>query len=297
MNVSDESSTMSAISLDQLAAFQAVLRVQRLVPRLFGVQVVLTAGDGNLYVSAYDPQFQPDYCQQMHNQLGGVERCVECDTRHFKQAMARRRTIRYSCHGGVRTFFVPILVDTDVIAFFIASGTLNAKPTEAVWTRIATVLTREKLDPGPLKDVFFRIRVMSPQREDELVELLKICADYVGGVYRQASQVGPPRHSQTITLAEEYVKAHFTEPISLDDVAAASHTTKRNLTRAFRRETDTTVLTFILSLRVARAADLLRITEMSCTEIAFQSGFSSIPQFNRAFKKFKGMPPSAWREL
>ena len=297
MNVSDESSTMTATPVQELGDFQAVQRVQRFVQRLFGVMVPLTGVHGDLYVPACDPQLHPYYCRQMQKQPGGRERCVECDVRHLKQAAAKRRTMRYNCHGGVREVIAPILVDTEVVAFFFAGGWLNAKPTEARWSRIAKALAREKLDPEPLKEAFFKMRVMSPQREDELVELLEICAAYIGAIYRHPGRAGPPRRSEIVRRAEEYIKAHYTESISLDDVASASCTTKRNLGRLFRKEVDTTVLAFILSLRVARAARLLRTTQMSCTEIAFQSGFSSIRQFNRAFKEFKEMTPKAWQEL
>ena len=97
MNVSDESSTMSAISLDQLATFQAVLRVQRLAKRLFRVMVPLTGVHGDLYVPACDPQLHPYYCRQMQKQPGGRERCVECD------AVMRPANER-SCRAGWLTY-------------------------------------------------------------------------------------------------------------------------------------------------------------------------------------------------
>ncbi|MCI6995217.1 MAG: AraC family transcriptional regulator [Eubacterium sp.] len=47
--------------------------------------------------------------------------------------------------------------------------------------------------------------------------------------------------------------------------------------------------------RVAKAEELLITTDQSVTEIAMNSGFSSISSFNRTFKSLKGCSPTVYR--
>jgi len=47
--------------------------------------------------------------------------------------------------------------------------------------------------------------------------------------------------------------------------------------------------------RMQLAARLLERNDLSIAEAAEQVGYESEAAFNRAFKKFVGMPPGAWR--
>lgn len=52
---------------------------------------------------------------------------------------------------------------------------------------------------------------------------------------------------------------------------------------------------FLNERRITKAEELLYTTVLSVTDIAMQSGFSSISAFNRTFKTMKGCSPSEYR--
>ncbi|MDO6518041.1 AraC family transcriptional regulator [Zobellia uliginosa] len=99
------------------------------------------------------------------------------------------------------------------------------------------------------------------------------------------------RRMQTIF---EYVVTHFQSEIDLNTVAAQVHMTPNAFCKFFKQHTNKTFFQFLIELRIEHACQLLNRSEdqLSILEISEQSGFSSISNFNRQFKKLKGITPS-----
>ena len=93
----------------------------------------------------------------------------------------------------------------------------------------------------------------------------------------------------------EYINEHYTEQISLEDLAAFAGFSKYHFSRIFKEYYQMSLPEYITSLRVSRATELLENPELSIMDVALQSGFSSLPSFNRTFKyikTIKGQPPT-----
>ena len=95
----------------------------------------------------------------------------------------------------------------------------------------------------------------------------------------------------------DYIDSHYTEELTLDDIADFSGFSKYHFTRLFKQYTDSTFYDYLSFRRIKSAEELLANPELSITEIALQSGFSSISTFNRIFKQKKGCTPSEYRSL
>ncbi|ANU06987.1 helix-turn-helix domain-containing protein [Paraurantiacibacter namhicola] len=88
----------------------------------------------------------------------------------------------------------------------------------------------------------------------------------------------------------------FLEPaLSLQDVARRCATNQAYVSRAFNRGRDETFGHFVNGLRVARAQELMKRTDVPLIDIALEAGFGSKASFNRAFRLHAGMAPSSWR--
>ena len=95
----------------------------------------------------------------------------------------------------------------------------------------------------------------------------------------------------------DYIDSHYTEELTLDDIADFSGFSKYHFTRLFKQYTDSTFYDYLSFRRIKSAEELLAKPELSITEIALQSGFSSISTFNRIFKQKKGCTTSEYRSL
>lgn len=90
-----------------------------------------------------------------------------------------------------------------------------------------------------------------------------------------------------------YCMDHYTEPLSLDHLAAALHLNKYYISHLFRERLRVSFPAYINDLRVSHACALLK-ADKSITATAFDSGFASIRSFNRNFEKIVGKTPSEY---
>ena len=90
----------------------------------------------------------------------------------------------------------------------------------------------------------------------------------------------------------EYLKDHFAERITLEELAAMEHISTSYLSRKFKQRTGFTVVTYINRLRVEKAQQLLMASTLNINEIAYQTGFDSPKYFYRVFKSVAGESPA-----
>jgi len=102
-------------------------------------------------------------------------------------------------------------------------------------------------------------------------------------------------HLATIERAKEYLTHHFTQDISLMEIADHCHVSPFHFSRIFKTFTASSPHQFLLTLRLKNAELLLRNTSTPITDIAFTSGFSSIEHFTASFKKKYHFPPAKFR--
>jgi AraC-like DNA-binding protein len=91
-------------------------------------------------------------------------------------------------------------------------------------------------------------------------------------------------------LDEEYAAAW-----RVDDLAAACSVSRAHLTALFTAEVGQPPYTYLLERRVERAAELLRTTTATVSQVAAEVGFSSHAQLGRSFRRVLGVSPQQWR--
>lgn len=94
-----------------------------------------------------------------------------------------------------------------------------------------------------------------------------------------------------------YLDEHFMEDITLEDAADIAGFSKYYFTRLFKQCSGYTFYNYLNFRRIKSAEDLLLNPNLSITEIALQSGFSSLSTFNRTFRKIKNCSPTEYRNL
>ncbi len=111
--------------------------------------------------------------------------------------------------------------------------------------------------------------------------------DYAGRLGRVAA-APRPRH---LRLAEHFIEAHLSEPITLEDVAAAAGISPRGLQLAFRQHRGKTPMEFWRDLRLAQAHQDLLAGRGSVTEVALKWGFTHLSRFAQAYRAQYGLAP------
>ncbi len=102
-------------------------------------------------------------------------------------------------------------------------------------------------------------------------------------------------HLLTVERAKEYITGHFTEDISLQEIASYCYVSPFHFSRIFKTFTSWSPHQFLLSIRLQHAEMLLKNTALPVADIAFSSGFNSIEYFTAAFRQQYKYPPAKYR--
>ena len=97
--------------------------------------------------------------------------------------------------------------------------------------------------------------------------------------------------SQRVARAIELLKARYTEPLRIEDLAAVAHMSASSLHQRFREATATTPLQFQKQLRLQEARRLLLTEGIEAAAAGYRVGYESPSQFSREYRRLFGAPP------
>ncbi|PLX93471.1 MAG: hypothetical protein C0620_07575 [Desulfuromonas sp.] len=115
------------------------------------------------------------------------------------------------------------------------------------------------------------------------------------GNKRDPEMASGSNHLNTIRKICEWLDKEPEDPGDLNEIALRFGLSRSLLTREFRSYTNTSIVEYINIRRLQKAGIILSSTGEGVAEAAFQSGFSSLPNFYRQFKRMYGVSPSEFR--
>ncbi|KMZ43588.1 MULTISPECIES: AraC family transcriptional regulator [Bacillales] len=99
-----------------------------------------------------------------------------------------------------------------------------------------------------------------------------------------------------ISIAHDYIRAFYDQPIRLDEIAQIACLSPNHLLRAYAQVYGKTPHQHISEYRIQRAKQLLAKLDFSMTDIAFEVGFSNPVSFSKMFKQHAGISPLSFRK-
>jgi len=91
------------------------------------------------------------------------------------------------------------------------------------------------------------------------------------------------------------IDREYAQPLDVEALALAAHMSAGHFSRQFRSAYGESPYSYVMTRRIERAMALLRVGELSVTEVCFAVGCSSLGTFSSRFTELVGMPPSAYR--
>ncbi|MDD6174622.1 MAG: AraC family transcriptional regulator [Firmicutes bacterium] len=93
-----------------------------------------------------------------------------------------------------------------------------------------------------------------------------------------------------------FMEEHFSEQVTLEQIAAQAEMSPRYFCRFFQELTHRSPVEYLNYYRIEQAGDRLLHSALSVTEIAYSCGFNDLSYFIRVFKKQKGVTPKKYEE-
>ncbi|MDP4183516.1 MAG: AraC family transcriptional regulator, partial [Bacillota bacterium] len=105
-----------------------------------------------------------------------------------------------------------------------------------------------------------------------------------------------PKIKELIKISVNYINNNYEREITIGDIAKYVFLSPSYFTRAFKEETGTSPINYLLKVRIDRSKELLADKSVKISDIAFSVGFSNQQRFNEIFKKYTGNTPLKYRK-
>ena len=99
-----------------------------------------------------------------------------------------------------------------------------------------------------------------------------------------------------IKEAISFIEMNYGRAISVEDIADFCNINRSYLNRLFKESTGKTLQNFLMYYRMNRAAELLKVSELTVNEIGKRCGYQNQLHFSRAFKTIFGLSPMQWKK-
>ncbi|MCF0134147.1 MAG: helix-turn-helix domain-containing protein [Blautia sp.] len=135
--------------------------------------------------------------------------------------------------------------------------------------------------------------LLKPVTAPHLEEILRKC------LAQFSNRNGKPSSSALSPLvasAISYIEENLSSPLSREGIAKALFTSESTLSHYFVKETGSSLVDYITSLRIQKAKELLAETELSITQISIEVGYNYSAYFTKIFRERENQTPKQYRE-
>lgn len=160
-------------------------------------------------------------------------------------------------------------------------------------------LVRTAVEDSPMMEPLLErhmdwiVKIVETQGFEDLCNVLREALDdFMNSIYLQGRNATSP----AVSRALDFIAANFTETISLDAIAEAAGLSTFRIAHLLKESTGKTALQNIHYLRIQEARRLLETSDMSCTDIAYETGFGDQSYFIKQFRKWMGVTPAKYRK-
>jgi len=103
------------------------------------------------------------------------------------------------------------------------------------------------------------------------------------------------RHREAIYNSMRYINENYNKQLSVEEVAKVAMLSQSYFSYLFKNVTSQTFVEYLNGIRLAKAMELLKNTDMRVLDICYEVGFNNVNHFNKLFRKCEGVTPLAFR--
>jgi AraC-like DNA-binding protein/ligand-binding sensor protein len=290
----DTRTQRSRAVVDQLKRSDIYRDYEKAFRETTGLPIALRAVESFDLPHAKDPKQNP-FCALMAKTNQSCAACLQLQQKVEQQAGLEPATLK--CFAGLCDSAVPVRVGEDLIAFLQTGQILLHQPRQQEFKRIARDLINwgVETDLKRLEEAYFQTRVLEKKQYEAVLRLLTIFAQHLSTLSNQLMVSAEQVESPVVSRAKIFIAEHQDGEITLGQVAAAVNTSAFYFCKVFKQATGLTFTDYLARLRIEKVKNLLLNPHLRISEAAYATGFQSLSQFNRVFRRVTGETPTAWR--
>jgi len=288
---------MESVTFDVLAALPLLARYEEAFHKATGVSLKLLPPDEQDRRVIYR-QGKNAFCALVGGTPAGCAACQETQS-HLQRSTSRELAPQQVyCFAGLTDIAIPVMVGRRHVATLLSGQIFRRKPTPRDFDK-----AMKKLGGGPDKtwrknarEAFFATPVIPVDGLDAVVQLLAVFAQHLPEeAERHFRRTHADIEPNAVASAKKFIEAHAGGALTLDHVLRHVHVSRFHFCKIFKKTTGITFTEYVMRLRVVKAKTLLLDPSLRVSEVVFDAGFGSIPQFNSVFKRLVGVSPTEYR--
>ena len=230
------------------------------------------------------------FCDVAKSTEAGLKRCLSCKRRANKKAVNGRTAFAGHCSFGIYEAATPVIRQGTVSAVvYVGNYVTDPRRSRALISRSARLTgVDEELLLSHLGECEHTTDV------DEAFKIGEIVSDYILRLIKNSVPRKSSLHWLTLKM-KQHAEEFYTSEILLKDLAMIYHKNEKYMGRIFKKEIGMSFDEYCITLRLARAEELLLGTSEKIIDIAMSLGFNNVSYFNRVFKNRYGVSPSEYR--
>lgn len=131
--------------------------------------------------------------------------------------------------------------------------------------------------------------------KSELLRLFYLLAS-TPGLCTEHTASTESRLTETLRPVLTYIQKHHSESVTIEQLAKIAHMSSSYFMSCFKQNFGLGAIEYLNQVRIRSACDLLRNTDRSISDIAFDTGFHNLSNFNRQFRTKVGCSPQTYRK-
>jgi AraC-like DNA-binding protein/ligand-binding sensor protein len=229
----------------------------------------------------------------------GCKSCGQTQKR-MKGLVERKLRVHQSCcFAGLTEVAIPVLQGRRHVGTLISGQVFKDEPNKLDFEMLAKRIGRGLGNAWKEKarKAYFKTQVMPMEKFHAITELLHVFAQHLPEDATQHSIAASTAEPVAVSNAKQFIRSHFETEITLDMILQHVHVSRFYFCKIFKKATGMTLTEYTARVRIETAKTLLLEHALRISDVAFASGFGSIPQFNNVFSRMIGMSPTDYRVM
>jgi len=282
---------------DNLVNSKEFTEFSQLLMKLVGLEMALNSPEGISRNKFLGGNRNNKVCLMLRKSSQGRQKCLECDSRHYRQAADSGKPLLYTCYAGFWDLAVPIYVQGRHIATISSGQVLPAPVSEAGFQTLRRKLAWYNVAEEKLRSAYETAPYLPKEKLRYVMRMLEIFAGQLCESLRHIRELESKLEKGEIRDAKAYIEEKYGDPLlNLSEVAEHVGLSVAHFSHIFKLSMGIPFTGFVQNCRINAAKHLLGNTKRSITEICFDCGFNSMTHFNRVFHAMEKMSPRDYRK-